>query len=135
MAKGNRRIFHHYIELEETEAGLWRRLNGDEKKQYVEAAADLMRCPQEFMEAMREALRNWPKSCEAAFTADSVNQIAYLGHAGCCVATGSPEECTRIGWHKLTKPEQDEANLAASIVLREWCLGYSQVQQLELFNA
>ena len=130
-----RRIFHHYQELEETRAGLWRRVNGDERRQYVEAAADLMRSPSEFMAAMRDGISRWTKSCEAAFTAEGVNHIAFLGQVGCCVATGSPEECTRVGWHTLTKTEQDDANLAAGIVLQEWCLGYLKADQLELFDA
>lgn len=116
----NRRIFYHYQELEETAAGMWRRINGDERRKYIEAAADLMRCPDEFLEAMRNGILAWPKSCAAAFTAENVNQIAFLGHVGCCVALGSPEECTRIGWHDLSRSEQDEANRVAAIALAEW---------------
>jgi acyl-CoA reductase-like NAD-dependent aldehyde dehydrogenase len=105
-----RRIFYHYQELEETKAGLWRRLTGDERKKFVAQAADLMRCPEEFLTAMRQAIQDWPKSCEAAFSADAVNQIAFLGHCGCCIATGSPEECNRVAaialneWHKERNP-------------------------------
>jgi hypothetical protein len=134
MAKG-RRIFHHYQELEETAAGLWRRLTGDDRKRFVEAAADLMKCPEEFAAAMRQAVRDWPKSCEAAFTAEGVNQVAFLGHAGCCVATSSPEECTRVGWHTLNQQEQDEANRVAGEVLAEWHAEHSRDAQRSLFDA
>lgn len=129
-----RRIFHHYQELEETEAGFWRMVSGQELKDNIEKAADLLRSPQELIEAMRQAVKEWKKSCEAAFTTDSLNQIAFLGQAACCVAVGVPCGCTRIAWHDLTQPEKDEANLAAQIVLHEWALGYHMPNQLELFQ-
>lgn len=131
----NRRIFHHYLELEETKVGFWRMVSGPDLSKFVEASSDLMRCPEEFMDAMRNALQRWPNSCEAAFTAESMNRIAFLGQAACCVAVGSPEGCTRIAWHSLTKDERDEANRCAAIVLTEWALGYSQMGQGDMFHA
>ena len=79
------RVFHHYEDLEEFHAGLWRIVRGKERQNNIEAAGDLMRCPDEFKEAMRQAITEWPKSCEANLTAESVNRIAWLGHAGCCL--------------------------------------------------
>jgi len=129
-----RRIFYHYVELEETQAGMWRRVAGDERKRHMENAADLMRSPEEFGEAMRSALLAWPKSCSAAFTAPTINHIAFLGHAGCCVGVGSPEECTRAAWHTLSQSEQDAANHIAAVVLAEWD-GVRSGSQMEMFNA
>ena len=129
------RVFHHYEDLEEFHAGMWRIVRGKERQNNIEAAADLMRCPEEFKEAMMQALTLWPKSCEANLTADSVNRIAWLGHAGCCIAAGSPEENTRAGWHELTKSEQDEANHVADEVLKAWVSSYRpSAGQLALFG-
>ena len=114
------RIYHHYEKLEEWRAGMWKITTGDPRKKYVEAASDLMRGADEFKSAMLSALEQWPRSCEANLTAEAVNRIAWLGHAGCCIATGSPEDCTRAAWHTLTKPEQDEANRVAGEVLDLW---------------
>lgn len=114
------RIYHHYEHLEEFKNGMWKRLTGFERKKFIEAAADLMRCPDEFKLAMEQALELWPLSCEHNLTSLDSNRIAWLGHAGCCIATGSPEECTRVGWHTLTKEEQDEANKVAGEVLSLW---------------
>jgi len=119
MAKNDRK-YYHYSHLEESKAGLWRKTVGAERKRHIEHASDLMRSPAEFIDAMRQALVDWPNSCAAAFTAEAVNKIAFLGQAGCCVAIGSPEEATRAAWHTLTKQEQDEANAAAALVLNEW---------------
>lgn len=112
------RVFHPYHKLEEFHAGMWRIVRGAERKDAIAASADLMKSPQDFKEAMCRALDEWPVSCEANLTAESVNRIAWLGHAGCCIATGSPEEATRVGWHTLAPDEQAEANRVADEVLQ-----------------
>lgn len=129
-----KRVFHHYEDLEEFHAGMWKVVRGKERQNNIEAAGDLMRCPEEFKEAMRQALTLWPKSCEAALTSADNNRIAWLGHAGCCIATGSPEENTRAGWHTLTVDEQNEANRVAGEILDEWLTSYRTVlDQPDLF--
>ena len=76
--------------------------------------------PDKFKAAMRRAAHEWPRSCEHNLSAENVNRIAWLGHAGCCVGAGSPEEATRAGWHTLTPDQQNEANRVAGDVLDEW---------------
>lgn len=111
------RVYHHYENLEEFHAGMWRIVRGEKRKDYIAAAADLMKAPSDFKDAMEKAVDEWPNSCEANLTAESVNRVAWLGHAGCCIATASPEDCTRTAWHTLDKSEQDEANRVAAEVL------------------
>lgn len=114
------RIYFHYEELEEYKAGMWVRHTGETRKEFVGCAARLMRQPEKFMDAMRSVLDLWPKSCLHNLTSLDSNRIAWLGHAGCCVSTGSTEECTRVAWHTLTNDEQDEANRVAAEVLEIW---------------
>ena len=75
---------------------------------------------------MMKAVNDWPISCEVNLTASSINQRAWLGHAGCCIAAGSPEDCTRLGWHMLTEEEQDKANAAADRAIEEWARRYAE---------
>jgi hypothetical protein len=117
------RIYHHYDKLEEYHNGMWRIVRGDERKGFIVASANLMRNSSQFKAAMLRSLEEWPNSCEHNLTADNVNRIAYLGHAGCCIGVGSPEEATRAGWHTLNKAEQDEANRVAAEVLEMWDQG------------
>ena len=114
------RVYFHYTELEEFAAGLWKRPTGETRKDFIQKAANLMKQSDEFKTAMAQALDDWPKSCAHNLTALDSNRIAWLGHAGCSIATGSPEECTRVGWHTLTQEEQDEANRVAGEVLAVW---------------
>jgi hypothetical protein len=114
------RIYHPFHVLEETHAGLWRITTGVERKRHIAAAAGLMAKPDKFKAAMQRAARDWPRSCEHNLSAENVNRIAWLGHAGCCVGVGSPEEATRAGWHTLTLDQQNEANRVAGEVLDAW---------------
>ena len=128
------RVYRHYEELEEFHAGMWRVERGDARKAHIEAAADLMRDSDTFKAAMLRAITEWPLSAEVALTADSTNRIAWLGHAGCCIATGSPEEATRAGWHTLDQSEQDEANRVAGEALEAWEATYSGKRGIDLFS-
>lgn len=129
------RIFHHYENLEEYHAGMWRIVRGQHRKEFADAAADLMRTPDEFKEAMRKATEDWPNSCEMNLTAESVNRLAWLGHAGCCLSVGSPEDCTRMGWHQLNRQEQDDANNAANEVLIKWLLHHRKQVSPDLLSS
>lgn len=133
-----RRIYHPYTDLEECAngGGMWRAVHGDRRQWYITAAAQLMIDPDRFKAAMRQALRDWPHSCEANLTAQSNNQRAWLGHAGCYLAVGSPEECTRLGWHTLTDDQQWAANAAADEIIALWQRRHHGDQdQLDLFAA
>lgn len=114
------RVYKHYNELEEYHAGMWKITSGVERKQHIRNAANLMRDANAFKQAMSEATEQWVNSCLHNLTAENVNRIAWLGHAGCCIGVGSPEEATRAGWHTLNKAEQDEANRVAAEVLKQW---------------
>lgn len=114
------RIYHHYEDLEEFHAGMWKIVRGDARKSAISRAADLMRDSDAFKAAMLRATNEWPKSCEHNLTMVDGNRLAWLGHAGCCLEAGSPEEATRAAWHSLNAAEQDEANRVAEEVLLTW---------------
>jgi hypothetical protein len=112
---------------------MWRKVSGEEYEQCASRAADLMRNPQEFKEAMAKAVKGWPMSAEHNLTAIECNRRAWLGHAGCLVGVDSPEEPTRIGWHRLTDAEQREADRVAQEVIDDWEERYDAKGQQELF--
>src|SRR5262245_5667760 len=114
------RIYHHYERLEEFTCGMWRIVTGEARRPYKDAASRLMREPEAFKAAMLRAVDEWRCSCEHNLTSMASNRIAWLGHAGCCIATGSPEDITRDAWWTLTQAEQDEANRVAAEALAVW---------------
>lgn len=134
-----KRRYFSYLDLEEYEGavGMWRIVVGPmARKGHVEAASDLMANPAMFADAMRIALQKWPNSCLNAFTTEGNNQRAWLGHAGCYLKVGSPEETTRLAWHTLDDAEQWAANDAADRVIAEWRRAHAtRTTQGELFDA
>ena len=111
-----------WYDLEEytPDGGMWSIPAAADRRRHIDAAEQLMANPDEFRQAMRLAIREWPRSASVALGNPSMNHKAWLGHAGCYLATGSPEETTRLGWHNLDEGEQLEANQAAADIITEW---------------
>ena len=124
------RQYFHFNDLEEFHGGMWRIVGGLKKARNALAAAELMRDDTAFEAAMMRALEEWPNSCQHNLTAEDTNRLAWLGHAGCCLAVGSPEENTRTGWHLLTTAQQDAANATAQRVLDAWIEANTEVPPL-----
>lgn len=110
----------HMLEEYQPDGGMWSIPSGLDRPRFIAATSDLMANRPAFTDAMRRALVEWPASVAQALTTPGMNQRAWLGHAGCYLATGSPEETTRLGWHDLDPDEQREANAAADQVIAEW---------------
>ena len=127
-----KRIFHNYKVCEEYEAGMWRNVTSKEREKYSSLAAELMIDVDGFTNAMRRASQEWTFSCEHSLSDTSMNRLAWLGHAGCCISLGSPEDATRKGWWMLNQWQQDRANEAAASVIKEWEERQCQSDQLEL---
>lgn len=128
------RRFYPWHELEEyrPSGGMWTSPAASERDGHIQSSADLMADPPAFADAMRRAISEWPKSVEVALTTPGMNHRAWIGHAGCYLATGSPEETTRLGWHQLDDGEQYAANAAAALVIREWQQHQAPSEQLPL---
>ncbi len=114
------RVYHHHDKLEEYHCGLWRITTGEERRSYVAQSLLLMRDTPRFRRAMEDVVEQWPFASEHNLSAQNINRLAWLGHAGCCLAVSSPEDCTRAAWHWLSRAEQDAANAAAAEVIALW---------------
>lgn len=116
------RKHHRWEDLEEFHpaGGMWAIPAASWRNRLIRASAELMVDTGAFRTAMRRALAEWPRSVETNLSRPGMNYRAWLGHAGCFLATGSPEETTRLGWHELDDAEQYAANEAADTVIHEW---------------
>lgn len=115
-----KRIYHHYTKLEEYEAGLWRATAPEERDYFVGLAKQFMSDTEAFGAAMIRVIKEWKHSCEVSLTSPSVNHRSFLGRAACLLATGCPEDLTRIAWCGLPPDKQDAANAAADLAIAEW---------------
>lgn len=119
-----KRIFHRFEKCEEYASPMWKACDPIERDKFIKEAADLMIAHEDFHAAMLQAVHDWPLSCEANLTAPTMNHQAWLGHAGCAIAVGAPEDMVRLGWRTLTKEQQDKANHAADQAIAYWRENY-----------
>lgn len=115
-----KRVFRHYKQCEEFEAGMWRIVLGSDRQLLLSIVKEFMANTELFREAMIRAVHEWPNSCEVNLSAVSINRQAWMGHAACCIKLGCPEDITRCGWHFLTQEQQDRANAAADEAIALW---------------
>lgn len=115
-----KRIFHRFEKCEEYQSNMWKACPPVEREKFIEEARALMISHDDFHAAMMQAVEDWPFSCEANLTAPTINHQAWIGHAGCAIAVGSPEDMTRLAWRTLTKEQQDLANAAADRAIAAW---------------
>ena len=115
------RVWAAYTELEEYHAGMWRRVSGEpERTAWLAKAVELLRDIPAIENAMRQALRSWPRSCLVAFTNPSLNKPVWLAHAGAALTRSIPEEFMRLGYWELTEVGRQAADDAAVRCASEW---------------
>ena len=133
--KANHREPWWKLEENFPDGGMWSIPPVLDRDRFIAASATLMADPGRFADSMRVAVKKWPNSCKAALSTPGLNKRAWLGHAGCYLATGSPEETTRLGWHTLDDKKQFAANAAADLVIREWTVAIdNRAEQGSLFG-
>lgn len=95
------------------------------RSQYIELLSDLKR----FQRAMERVVTEWPNSTLHNLTNESMNRIAWLGQASCCIEFGACAEQTRSAFNLLPQKKQDAANNCAEVFLNDW------IRLLKLFGA
>lgn len=110
----------HELEEYQPDGGMWGLIPAPEQPAFIDAAEQLMVNPGAFKDAMLKAIVDWPKSCAVAMTTPGLNRRAWMGHAGTYLATGCPEDLTRLAWHRLDAGEQWAANDAADQAIAAW---------------
>jgi hypothetical protein len=115
-----RRIYHHYLKWEEVHAGMWDIVSAEKERELLPKAIEFTGNAELYGSFMMRIIREWPYSCEQAFTNPSMNHWAWVGHAACCLAILCPEYITRKAWGLLTQKQQDEANAQAELAVQTW---------------
>lgn len=115
-----KRIFHTYDKWECHKAGFYAsHFTGKTKEQCEQAYCDFLSDLPKFEKALKAVTSEWVNSCEHYLTNASMNRIAWLGQASMCYATGVPAIFC-AGFHLLTEPQQEAANLMALKYLNKW---------------
>jgi hypothetical protein len=113
-----KRIYHPYWKWEDLE--MWRKLPSNEENAMLTKAIALTGNHVLYGEWMQKVILDWNNSCQHNLTDTHNNQQAWIGHAACQMAIGSPEYLTRKAWRFLTTEQQDLANQQADKAINDW---------------
>lgn len=113
------RIYHRYELWEDWPAGLYNSA-GRNKSELIDKVIELFSDPKLTRKFMLEVIEKWPYSCEHNLTNNSLNKIAYLGQAACCLYAKIPATVTMEAWSKVPEKFRNEANEIAAEVLSIW---------------
>ncbi len=115
-----KRVFHKYTNWEECPAGMWTRHDQKTEADYLRKAIEFTGDAELYGEWMLKVIEAWPISCENSLSNVGMNRKAWVGHAACCLAIGSPEHVTRQAWAKLSWQQQTDANKKAEQAIKQW---------------
>ena len=123
------RVYHTWDKWECYRAGFYEdRLKDLSKTDCENVYKAFLSQKDSFSDGLEKVIKEWPNSCEHYLTNESMNRIAWLRQAACCIETGVPA-AFRSGYFLLSKEEQKEADNVALKYLNLWLAakGYESV--------
>lgn len=115
-----KRIYHPWTKWEDYRYGFYNSCSGSEKKAKINKVLELFNSEKLTTEYMNRVIKEWKYSCEHNLTNDSLNQIAYIGQAACCLYANIPNTITMEAWSLLDLSIQERANSIAKKVIKKW---------------
>ena len=114
------RIYHPYWKWECYKSGMWRKESKEYELSVIDKIINFTGDHELYGESMLKAVRLWKYSCENFLTNLSINRLAYIGHAGCCIEKGYPEYLVRKAWKSLNENQRYLANKKAEKAIKIW---------------
>lgn len=114
------RIYHPYTRWEDHKYGFYNNCSGKIKNEKISMAIKMFNSEILTKEYMNRVINEWKYSCEHNLTNESLNQIAYIGQAACCLYACVPSTVTMEAWNMLSKDIQDRSNKIAKQVIGKW---------------
>lgn len=121
------RIYHRYELWEDYKAGFYDNVSGKNKKLLIDKVVELFSDQELTRKFMQKVIDEWPYSCEHNLSNQSLNRVAYLGQAACCIYAGVTSSITMEAWRFVSKENRDKADKIASEILTNY---ENQKQQL-----
>lgn len=122
------RIYHPWHRWEDYKLGFYNQCSGLEKEQKIQKVLELFNSKDLTEEYMNRVINEWVYSCEHNLTNSSMNRIAYIGQAACCIYDNIPSTVTMEAWSLLDKKIQDRADKIAEKVIKKWELANKNIQ-------
>ena len=125
-----KRIYHPYQKWEDYKHGFYNNLSGKDKDEKIKLCIEMFRSVDKTKEYMNKVINEWKYSCEHNLTNESMNKIAYIGQAACCLFAEIPNGVTMEAWNMLDNVVQVRSDRLAQAVIDNWTLKQNQQNQL-----
>jgi len=115
-----KRIYHPYNLWEDYKAGFYDNVSGKAKQSKIDKVLEMFNSSKLTEKYMNKVIDEWVYSCEHNLTNESMNKIAYIGQAACCLYDSIPSTITMECWRLLSDDVQERSNLLALSVIKKW---------------
>ena len=112
-------IYHHFTKWEDYKEGFYNS-TCENIQEHIDKSIKLLSNKKEFEKNANILIEKWFYSCEHNLTDPSLNKIAYIGQAACCIANNTPAFVTRLAWSYIDEDKQIIANRVAKKILKKW---------------
>lgn len=123
-----KRIYHPYWLWEDYKAGFYDNCSGENKEQHKKNIKKMFNDKNLTYEYMLKVIELWKYSCEHNLTNNSVNKIAYIGQAACCIYCGAPSTVTMETWSELSQEVRDRSDKIADEIITMWNKNNKRIQ-------
>ena len=114
------RIYHSYDKWEDYKAGFYGGLLLNDKIDHVSKVVELFSSAELTEQYMLRVINEWKYSCEHNLTNPSMNRVAYLGQAACCLFASVPSTDTMKYWKNVSQECRDKADEIAEKTIKIW---------------
>jgi hypothetical protein len=108
--------------------GFYDNLSGSNKQHKIEKVIEMFNSKELTTKYMTKVIEEWRYSCEQNFSNESLNKIAYLGQAACCLYSEIPATITMEAWSLLDKSVQERSNSIALKIIKKWEFNNKHIQ-------
>lgn len=128
-----KRIFHHYKDWEDFQAGMYNSPStesietGVTTEERIQKAVELLSDETLCLEYMRKVVAEWKIGAEQVLSNRGQNRKAWLGWCACFMYGGCKDDETRQAWKLLDNDTRKKANAIAQKVIEEWEEKYENI--------
>jgi len=113
------RIYHRYENWECFKNGFFKNVSGSEKEVLSKKVIELFSDSKLTELYMQKVVSEWPFSSEHNLSNNSMNRVAWLGQAACCIYAGIPFKITMENWRFVDEKKQIKAcEIAQKIITK-----------------
>jgi len=115
-----KRIYHNYTLWEDYKNNFYSSVKKSDLKKHRKQVFQVLSEERNVLYYMKKVINEWEYSCNHNLSNFSMNRIAWLGQAACCIAFGIPSFATMNIWNEIEPIKQEYANNIAKSLIKEW---------------